>query len=155
MNSKKIYKKRLLEAQRTTVWERWTTHEGLKLFLGTDNRIELIPGGPFEILFLLDNPLGEQGGEGNKILSFLPEEMLSFSWNAPPSIPEIRNHPHKTWVVVQLAEVDTTSTEITLTHLGWLDGEKWDETYAYFDRAWDIVMDNLVASFTQGDHPRG
>ena len=72
--------------------------------------------------------------------------MLSFSWNAPPTIPEIRNQPHRTWVVVMFHATNTEKTEVTLDHLGWLDGEKWDETYTYFDRAWDLVLNSLVES---------
>ena len=72
--------------------------------------------------------------------------MLSFTWNAPPTIPEVRNHSHRTWVIIQLEELDAHQTRVSLDHLGWLDGEKWDETYAYFDRAWDIVLDSLKES---------
>ena len=145
-NDRVLHKNRTLEASKTTVWKKWTTHAGLKTFMGADNKIELKPGGPFEIYFLMDAPKGEQGGEGNKVLSFLPNEMLSFSWNAPPSIPEIRNQKHRTWVVVQLIALNETTTKVTLDHLGWKDGEKWDETYAYFDQAWDFVLDSLEKS---------
>ena len=143
LNQKVLHKNRIVDAGTKQVWEKWTTHAGLKTFIGADNKIELTPGGPFEIYFLLDAPEGEKGGEGNKVLSFLPNEMLSFSWNAPPSIPEIRNQKHRTWVVVQLIEIGETTTKVTLDHLGWKEGEKWDETYAYFDKAWDFVMDSL------------
>lgn len=112
--------------------------------------MELTPGGPYEIYFLLENPEGTRGGEGNTVLSFLPPKMLSFTWNAPPSIPEVRNHIHKTWVVVQLEKIDSKNTKVSLDHLGWLAGEKWDETYAYFDRAWDIVLNSLKDSLSVG-----
>jgi len=129
-----------------TIWKKWTTHQGLKTFIGVDNKVELRPGGPYEIYFLKDNPEGTRGGEGNQVLSFLPQKMLSFTWNAPPSIPEIRHHAHKTWVVVQFEKVDADHTKVTLDHLGWLAGAKWDETYDYFDRAWDIVLTSLEQS---------
>lgn len=141
-----LHKSRLINATTDKVWQKWTTSEGLKSFIGVDNLVELVPGGPFEIYFLMDNPPGSRGGEGNQVLSFLPEKMLSFTWNAPPSIPEIRNHPHKTWVVVQLEGLATDQTQVTLDHLGWLDGDKWGEAYAYFERAWDIVLDALEQS---------
>lgn len=147
MNEKCLHKSRKIDAPMKQVWDKWTTHEGLKTFIGLDNKVELLPGGAYEIYFLLDNPAGLRGGEGNKVLSFLPPTMLSFTWNAPPSIPEVRDHPHKTWVVIQLEEGEDDHTEITLDHLGWLDGDKWDEAYAYFDNAWDIVLDALTESF--------
>ncbi len=102
------------------------------------------PGGPFEIYFDTEAPAGKRGGEGNKVLSYLPEQMLTFSWSAPPSIPEIRNQKHRTWVVVLFREVNSEQTKVTLDHLGWLNGEKWDETFTYFESAWDIVLSALV-----------
>lgn len=135
-----------VEASLPQVWGKWTTQEGLKTFFGLDNNLELTPGGAYEIYFLLDNPEGLRGGEGNRVLSFLPEEMLSFTWNAPPTIPEIRNHSHRTWVVVNFKSIDPGNTEVTLKHVGWFDGEKWDETYAYFDQAWNYVLNSLADS---------
>jgi uncharacterized protein YndB with AHSA1/START domain len=129
-----------------TVWWKWTNHDGLKTFLGGDNKIELKPGGAYEIYFLPDNPPGQKGGEGNIVLSYLPKTMISFTWNAPPQFPEIRNHEHKTWVVVELQEVNDNSTRVNLSHLGWLEGEQWDAVYDYFDRAWSVVLEWLSES---------
>ncbi|MCF7806943.1 MAG: SRPBCC domain-containing protein [Candidatus Marinimicrobia bacterium] len=145
-SQKILHKNRVIEAGKADVWKKWTTHAGLKTFIGSDNKIDLTPGGPFEIYFLMDAPVGEKGGEGNKVLSFLPNDMLSFSWNAPPSIPEIRNQKHRTWVVIQLIKMNETTTKVTLDHLGWKDGDKWDETYDYFDKAWDFVLNSLKKS---------
>lgn len=143
---KKIRKVVVVKASAEICWKLWTTQEGLKSFFGVDNKVDLSPGGEFEIYFDMSMPEGERGGEGNKVLSYLPSSMLSFSWNAPPSIPEIRDHSHRTWVVINFNELDAKQTEITLTHLGWLEGDKWDETFDYFDRAWDIVMNEFSAN---------
>jgi len=37
----------------------------------------MTPGGLFEIYFLLDNPEGTRGGEGNQVLSFLPKKSVT------------------------------------------------------------------------------
>jgi hypothetical protein len=39
---------------------------------------------------------------------------------------------------------------VTLHHTGWGDGGQWDQTYAYFDRAWGNVLGNLQTSFEKG-----
>ncbi len=140
---KKINKTIIVNTTVTECWRLWTTHDGLKSFFGVDNKIELKPDGFFEIYFLMDNPEGQRGGEGNRILSYLPESMLSFSWNAPPSIPQIRNQKHRTWVVINYKQLDPEHTEVCLTHLGWLEGQKWDETYDYFNNAWEMVLDRF------------
>jgi uncharacterized protein YndB with AHSA1/START domain len=136
-----------------TAWWKWTTHEGLKTFLGEDNMMELRIGGPFEIYFAKDAPAGQRGSEGCKVISYLPKEMFSFSWNAPPSFPDIRNGDHHTWVVITMKPVKGNATTVTINHLGWLEGKDWDQVYAYFDKAWVHVMDSLEESCKPS--PRG
>ena len=91
----------------------------------------------------MNNPVGIRGSEGCKVLSYLPKKFFSFSWNAPPQFEEVRKSDHKTWVVVEFAAISEQQTEIRLTHLGWLEGEKWNEVYTYFMDAWDMVLNNL------------
>ncbi|MGC9343957.1 MAG: SRPBCC family protein [Bacteroidales bacterium] len=146
LTEKIIRKTETVKCSIDTVWWKWTSHEGLKTFLGADNKVEQKPGGAYEIYFLPDNPPGQKGGEGNTVLSYLPKIMISFTWNAPPQFPEIRNHEHKTWVVVELNAIDESSTEVSLSHLGWLEGEQWDAVYDYFDRAWGVVLSWLGES---------
>lgn len=95
----------------------------------------------------LDNPLGSRGTEGCKILSYLPYKMLSFKWNAPPTIPTLRNANKLTSVVLQFDELSGSSTKVTLTQLGWGQGEVWEECYNYFDNAWSYVLKNLSKRF--------
>lgn len=146
ITDKIILKTKTVDCNIDTVWWKWTTHEGLLTFFGADNSVELVPGGIYEIYFNLDSPEGQKGGEGNKVLSFLPLKMLSFTWNAPTRFPKIRNHEHRTWVVIEFNEISEKATEVNLSHLGWLEGEDWDAVYNYFDRAWEIVLDWLATS---------
>ena len=129
-----------------TIWWKWTTHEGLKTFFGEDNKISLTIGGPFEIYFSMDAPEGERGSEGCRVLSYLPKEILSFSWNSPPSFPGIRKGDYHTWVVVSFKSLGMNRTEITLCHLGWPEGGDWDKVYDYFDKAWPRVLEWLEKS---------
>jgi uncharacterized protein YndB with AHSA1/START domain/predicted enzyme related to lactoylglutathione lyase len=158
LSDKQIIKTRVFHQSSDSLWWRWTTHEGLKTFFGRDNKIELNPGGSFEIYFLKDNPYGLKGSEGCKILSYLPKEFLSFSWNAPPQFPDVRNAEYKTWVVVGFKQMGDMKTEIKLTHTGWPKDERWAPVNDYFDKAWDSVLDNLskhdTKDFSQKDQEK-
>jgi uncharacterized protein YndB with AHSA1/START domain len=127
------------------VWAVWTTVEGVRSFFGADARIDLRVGGAYEILFDLDAEPGKQGGEGVTILAVEPEKMLSFTWNAPPHLPEARaQHTH---VVLRFFD-EHGGTRVTMRHDGWGEGGEWDEAFAYFQRAWlEIVLPNLVKRF--------
>ncbi|HEX9775150.1 MAG TPA: aminoacyl-tRNA hydrolase [Actinomycetota bacterium] len=131
------------------VFRAWTTAEGARTFFAPDARIELTPGGAYEIVFLPDNPPGERGSEGCTVVAFEPDRFLVFTWNAPPSIPTVRAARRKTRVEVRL-EREGEGTRVSLAHVGWGKGEDWDEAFAYFERAWDTVLGRLARRFAEG-----
>ena len=131
-----------------SAWEAWTTTEGVKTFFASSAKVELRVGGPFEMYFNTDAPKGSQGSEDCHILSYLPMQMLSFEWNAPPSFGELRDK--RTQVILMFDRVDAAHTKVTFTQLGWGEGEKWDELYAYFDKAWSYVLGNFSKRYTEG-----
>ncbi len=145
-----IVKRRRIPLPVAEVWRLWTTGDGLAEWLVGHSRIDLRLGGPYEFYFDPDEEPGSRGGEGNKILSFLPERMLSFTWNAPPELDYTRErHTH---VVVEFAGVDA-DTLVTLSHLGFPSREQdahaqWAETFAYFETAWESVFEALEAAAT-------
>ena len=130
------------------VWQSWTTKAGIESFFAPEAEIEPRVGGAFHIHI---NPFGEPGMKGADDMRFMALQaptMLSFDWNAPPSLPEIRKQ--RTFVVVRLADVDGKSTRVSLHHTGWGDGAEWDKAYAYFDRAWGNVLTNLKKRHDSG-----
>lgn len=79
------------------VWQAWTTSAGAETFFAPKANIQLALGGPYEIYF---DPKDEpKRTKGLKILSYAPEEMISFQCNAPPEMPEVRDGGP--WIVVQ------------------------------------------------------
>jgi uncharacterized protein YndB with AHSA1/START domain len=92
---------------------------------------------------------GEQGGEGMILLALQPERMVSFTWNAPPHLPEVRGQ--MTHVVVRLEEVHGGKTRVFLRHDGWGEGGEWDQAHKYFQRAWlEVVLPRLRYRFEVG-----
>jgi uncharacterized protein YndB with AHSA1/START domain len=143
-----IRKQIVVAAPVTQVWNAWTTREGATSFFAPRANLELAIGGPYEMLFDLEAPPGSQGSEGCKILSYLPPEMLSFDWNAPPQQPNVRRE--RTWVVVQLEPQGAGATRVKVTHLGWGEGEEWEQVFDYFVRAWRVVLGRLERRFAFG-----
>lgn len=143
---RQLRKQAVIEASRQAVWDAWTRSDVLTTWFAPYANIELRVGGKYEILFgPPDAPLDTRGAEGCRVLSYLPMEMLSFSWNAPPSIPEARKYRSR--VVLQFADAPGGGTEVTLTQLGFGPEPMWDEVYQYFDRAWGSVLANLQKHF--------
>ena len=143
-----IDKEIVLAATPEQAWQAWTTREGITSFFAPDARIEPRVGGAFEIYI---NPYAEPGLKGADDMRFLalqPPRMLSFTWNAPPNLPEARQQ--RTVVVVRIQPVSERETRVTLHHTGWGDGGEWDQAFAYFDRAWGNVLGNLKKRFETG-----
>ena len=135
-----------VKAPVSEVWRVWTTSQGAEEFFAQKANIRLAIGGPYEIQF--DSNDERSGTKGLKILSYAPEEMISFQWNAPPEYPDVRNGG--TWVVVQMRQEGTDRTRVTVTHLGWKEGPEWDRAYDHFVRGWDDLMKRLERRFTDG-----
>jgi uncharacterized protein YndB with AHSA1/START domain len=135
-----------INAPVSEVWRVWTTSTGAEEFFAQKANIHLAVGGPYEIQF---DPNDERSGtKGLKILSYAPEEMISFQWNAPPELPEVRNGG--TWVVVLMQPVNAGQTHVTVEHLGWKQGQEWDTAYAHFVEGWGQMMERLKRRFTDG-----
>ena len=143
-----IDKEVVIAAKPDQAWDAWTTRAGITSFFAPDAKIEAKVGGAFHIYI---DPLAEPGMKGADDMRFMalqPNKMLSFDWNAPPSLPEVRQQ--RTFVTVRLTPVGNDQTRVTLHHVGWGEGSEWDKAYAYFDRAWGNVLANLKKRFETG-----
>ena len=144
-----VYAEITIPASLDEVWQAWTTEAGAVSFFAPRLRIDLRPGGAYEMYFDLDEQPGKQGGEGMHFLAIQPEQMLSFTWNAPPELPSVRGE--MTHVVVRLYPLDSHATRVTLKHDGWGSGGEWDQAFEYFERAWPkIVLPRLRYRFVVG-----
>jgi len=143
-----LHKEVQVAAPIEAVWQAWTTQAGIESFMAPQAEVDARVGGAFHIHF---DPLAGPGGKGADDMRFMALQrptMLSFDWNAPPSLPEAR--AQRTFVVVRLADVGGNATRVTLHHTGWGDGGQWDQAYAYFDRAWGNVLGSLKTRFETG-----
>jgi uncharacterized protein YndB with AHSA1/START domain len=136
-----IDKEVVVPAPIEAVWQSWTTKAGIESFFAPEAEVDARVGGAFHIHI---DPLAKPGAKGADDMRFMALQkptMLSFDWNAPPQLAAVRQQ--RTFVVVRLADVDGKSTRVRLHHTGWGEGGEWDQTYAYFDRAWGNVLANL------------
>ena len=129
-------------------WKAWTTAEGIRTFFAPDARVEARPGGPFEIYFNPYAKPGLKGADGMVFLAVQEKRMLSFTWNSPPHLAQVR--PQRTAVQVRFRPAGDGETEVRLVHGGWGEGGQWDESFKYFETAWGRVLANLQKRFADG-----
>ncbi len=130
-------------------WNAWTSKEGIESFFAPSCQIEAKVDGAYEIFFAPEATPGSRGSEGMKISALQTEKLLSFSWNAPPHLEEIRQQ--KTFVCIRFKKISAEKTQILLSHDGWGEGEEWQEAFDYFSYAWgSIVLPRLKYRFENG-----
>jgi uncharacterized protein YndB with AHSA1/START domain len=143
-----IDKEIVINASLDQAWNAWTTRDGIISFFAPDAQIEARVGGAFHIYIDPGAAPGMKGADDMRFMALQPQRMLSFDWNAPPSLPEARQQ--RTFVILRFEPVDARQTRVTLHHTGWGDGGEWDKTFGYFDRAWGAVLNNLKQRFDTG-----
>jgi hypothetical protein len=87
------------------------------------------------------------------VLSWIPDRLLLFTWDAPPSTPWVRTRV--TWVVVEFDKIDQ-GVRVRLTQTGWPETgfhadahPEWLQAWTYFQAAWPRVLQAL------GEYLRG
>jgi uncharacterized protein YndB with AHSA1/START domain len=140
-----INKEVVIRATVDQTWDAWTTREGIVSFFAPDARIEPRVGGLFEIHINPYAAPGLKGGDDMRFMALQPKRMLSFTWNAPPSLPQAR--AQRTLVILRFAAADAGQTRVTLHHTGWGEGGEWDRAFDYFERAWGNVLASLKKRF--------
>lgn len=144
ITDKKIVIKKVVDLPIDRAYALWSTTKGTEELFQTKTDIELTPFGKYEIYFLVEAEPGLRGSENSKVLSFIPNEMISFTWSAPPSFPWVRNHSYQTHVVIRFDRISDCQTQVELYHHGWPEGNEWNQVFEYFTRAWEYVMTNMI-----------
>ena len=131
----------MVAAPPQAVWQAWASSAGIASWWDPPgSNIDLRIGGPFELYFDMNAAPGSQGSEGCVYLGYVPGEMISFTWNAPPHLALRESH---TWVVITFSE-SPIGTEVHLVHTGFGTGNDWDDYMAYFQNAWTYVLELLT-----------
>jgi uncharacterized protein YndB with AHSA1/START domain len=123
-----------IDAPAARAYALWTDAAAWMQLMGGESRasLDLEIGGRYEWLFN-----GTIGSNGCQVLSYIPDRMVSFTWNAPP---DQATRERRTWVVVETTETAPGRTHLRLTHLGFGQGADWDTTFTYFENAWGRVL---------------
>ncbi|MGZ5584602.1 MAG: SRPBCC family protein [Usitatibacter sp.] len=143
-----IEKEIVVNAPVHAAWSAWATSEGIQSFFAPEAIVEARPEGRYSIHFNPYGAPGMRGADDMRVLAVQPDRMISFTWNAPPHLPEAR--AQRTLVIVRTEPVGEQQTRVKITHVGWGDGGQWDEAYKYFDAAWPRVLASLEKRFTDG-----
>ena len=156
-----VFLEAVVAASPAEVYRLWTSEEGIKEFFAPAAHIDTSVGGRYQVIFApAKDPEGDSHGtKGARILKLVPDRELAFEWitfagdelmgkNAPPFAPPTERNvqPLPTWVELSFdpVEGEPDKTHVRFAHYGFREGEKWEQSYRWFGRAWKGVLDQLV-----------
>jgi uncharacterized protein YndB with AHSA1/START domain len=151
----------------------WTSPPSIAKFFAPKSSVEPRVGGAYTMIFApgIDPEGNSYGTRGARILA-IDGNRLAFEWYpfviddgserpGPPSVPAAERNavPIPTWVELRFEPVPAPDvrTRVILEHHGFREGARWEESHAYFQRAWSQVLydlqryrrDQMVQSATQ------
>jgi uncharacterized protein YndB with AHSA1/START domain len=140
----------VVAAPRAEVWKLWSTTAGLSTWVAPLAAIDLRVGGLWESSYAADARAGDAGNIHNRVLSYLPERMLSIQVErAPPGFPHA-DLVTRLWTVIELEPADAAHTRVRVTMTGFGAGVGFDALHAQFDRGNATTLRMLDARIANG-----
>ncbi len=135
----------VIDSSTETLFELWTTEEGVDHFFGSGSNIDARLGGLYEISFGRRPDGKPPGPRGTRILRYEKGKALSFEWQVPYFAHELNTRPLPTWVEVRFSPFsdDGFSTLVEMEHHGFGRSDQWNLVYDFFKRNWFDVLYRL------------
>ncbi|MEI5906362.1 SRPBCC domain-containing protein [Bacillus spongiae] len=138
-----------INAPLNLVWHAWTIADRVSQWFAAEARITPKVGGVYELYFERGNTNG-MNTKGCTIVSMIHRQELTFTWKGPDQFRDFMNHGELTTVKVKLEELKENKTNVRLQHVGWRDGEGWDEALKWHEMAWSGVLNSLKSALEEG-----
>lgn len=140
----------IVPAPPAEVWRMCATTEGITRWMAPNARVDLRVGGTVQTNYDASAELGGPGTITHHILTYEPERLLAFRFDAPDTAPPAAQRGEECWWMIELEPVnDGAATRIRCSMHGFGEGPEWDETYRFFDAGNKWTIDQLAAQFTE------
>jgi uncharacterized protein YndB with AHSA1/START domain len=145
----------VVHASADDLWRFWTTAEGWKKLGIAHADVEIKIGGQIRTNYNPEGTIGDDGTITNTILAYEPGRMLSFKPTAPKNAPPPVQEICKTgWSVLRFEPLSPTTTRVSISMMGFGEGELYDQAYAFFDRGNAYTLSKLQAAFPGADEQK-
>lgn len=132
------------------VWKTLSTSEGWMTFMAPTVHMELKTGGVFDSNYHVGAKLGDPGTIHNQVLNYVPMEMFSIKVGLTDQFPQRPREAGTLFAVLTLKDAGSNQALVTISMLGWGQGDDWDLVYHHFDRGNSYTMAELARRFEQG-----
>lgn len=139
-----IHQRTRLAIPAERAFEYFTMKELLESFFTVKAEVEPRVGGKYELNWDPEGP-PVQSTIACKITVMEKGRLLAFEWKGPPPHSEVMNEADPlTHVTAAFFPLKVGGSEVHIVHSGWRSGEAWHAARAYFERAWELVLNALA-----------
>jgi uncharacterized protein YndB with AHSA1/START domain len=132
------------------VWEALTTTAGVTSWAVPVADVDFRLGGIWESSYRLDARIGDPGNIRNRFLSYLPLRIVAMqAIDAPPGFPHA-DLLAELFTVIELEELAPDRTRVTVSGVGYREGEGFDVLYRHFDAGNAWTLEKLRTRFAEG-----
>ncbi|GAM99593.1 hypothetical protein U91I_03247 [alpha proteobacterium U9-1i] len=140
----------LLPAPVAEVWPLFSTSAGLSSWMAPVAAIDLRVGGMMEASYSRGARPGDAGNILNRVLSYLPERMISIAIErAPPNFPHA-DEARTLWTVIELEPYAENVTRVRVIMLGYDEGEAFDVLARHFNAGNTWTLEKLYERVANG-----
>jgi uncharacterized protein YndB with AHSA1/START domain len=132
------------------VWTTMTTSEGIRSFIAPVTLLELKSGGCFCTNYTPGTKIGDPGTINNRVLSYIPRQMLSAKINLVDIFPPKPRAENTLFLVMEFSERDPHTTHVKASLLGFGEGDEWNKVYRFFDTGNAYTFGQLYKRFVVG-----
>ncbi|HEX7720096.1 MAG TPA: SRPBCC domain-containing protein [Woeseiaceae bacterium] len=133
----------IIDASVETVWDAWTTGEGLRSWLAPHASMDLRIGGLMRTNYDPAGALGDAQTIENSILSFDPGRMLSIKVARTPAGFPFERAIEKMWTVIYFEPEGTERTRLKVISLGFDTDEESQRMRAFFEQGNAATIEQL------------
>lgn len=136
----------IIDAPVEAVWAAFTTEAGIEAWMVPVTSIDLRIGGEWRTSYNPASTLHDDDTIVHTILAYEPFRMIALKTTPPASATQLFGDADfsKLWGVWRFEPLDAGSTRVTITGLGYGQGETWDRVYNFFQRNNPIVLQELA-----------
>lgn len=140
----------VIPAERSAVWNAFSTAEGWRAWATPLAAVDLRVGGVIETNYDVNAKLGDPENIKNQILAYVPGELLVLrNIQAPSGLPG-RERFGETASITELEDAGPGQTKVTFTGVGYAPGEPFDTLYKHFAWGNAYTLMKLKERFVKG-----
>jgi uncharacterized protein YndB with AHSA1/START domain len=145
----------VIHAPVSELWKSFQTPEGIqKMWSVPKADVDFRPGGRIRTTYDATGTLGDDGTIVNEIVTLEPERVLVLKSIAPKNAPDYVQEICKTgWTVLRFEPLSPTSTRLTITGLGYKDGELYDKAFEFFKQGNGWTLEKMQEAFEPAGLP--